>query len=773
MAQIGARRPVGQRLERRRGGRRRGEPVVGEGDVPGRRERPERHGGRRLGARTGEGGGTEEDKAGAALRKIERHVRAAVGAHRRPRRRARAVHGVPLLHHAPGDRRTERHCPRALAGDEVDVRRARAAVDRLERTRVVRRHARRDLRGLGGRIDGEARLPPTLHLLHHGGVQRLVRELGIPYERAVGDAGGQHELPVPQGKALQHRRVVHEVVGVAGGQLRLRGVIGLLAVEAPVLVGAVARVDGEVLHGLPLLEQPLAAAEVADERLGLAVPRHVAVDVRAGEVFRAGHAEGVGRAGERVPDEVIDARREGAVARVLEVGGIDGPVADHVRERLGGRAWAAVEVGGGDGGAHVVARAVALALPVGPELALGDVVHAEEGELVGLAEDGGRALPGSARLGDEAHAVGVGEARERAVEVLAEHVVARASVGAQEGLVRGGVRLAEPSEEGQLGAHVEAGEAAELVFEVARPGGHRALPADRVEVRERAVGAHEPGQLRDERAVEAAEVALDRARVENVHVVFVVRQHGPAEAHEEALRARRTRRGKRAGLCRRRAVEALAARRLHRVDAVAAVAPDAVRGQVVARVEDLLRVDVVVEGEVRLLERRLRRPGGVVAVDEAFWRVDAHGPGTVHLAAGRTHVHREGEPQARGLADREDGALLPFGTHHLHLRLRVDDVPLVVPVAARVEHQKAAEAKALHRLQVGRDRRLVHMTVHPPPVAPRTAGHRHIRPARHKRIPVRRTRLYERHADRQRGHDHSVCVHPSTSSAKTGGPAGT
>ena len=163
-------------------------------------------------------------------------------------------------------------------------------------------------------------------------------------------------------------------------------------------------------------------------------------------------------------------------------------------------------------------------------------------------------------------------------------------------------------------------------------------------MRERAVGTHEPGQLRDERAVEAAEVALDRARVENVHVVFVVRQHGPAEAHEEALRARRTRRGKSAGLCRRRAVEALAARRLHRVDAVAAVAPDAVRGQIVARVEDLLRVDVVVEGEVGLLERRLRRPGGVVAVDEAFGRVDAHGPGTVHLAAGRTHVHREGEP---------------------------------------------------------------------------------------------------------------------------------
>ena len=168
------------------------------------------------------------------------------------------------------------------------------------------------------------------------------------------------------------------------------------------LVGAVACVDGVVLDGLALLEQPLAAAEVADERPRLAVPRHVAVDVRPGEVLGPRHAEGVGRAGERVPDEVVDARRERAVARVLEAAGIDGPVADHVGEGFGGGARPAVEVRGGDGGAHVVARLVALAVRVGPELALRHVVHAEEGELVGLAEDGGRALPRPARLGDKA-----------------------------------------------------------------------------------------------------------------------------------------------------------------------------------------------------------------------------------------------------------------------------------------------------------------------------------------------------------------------------------
>ena len=180
----------------------------------------------------------------------------------------------------------------------------------------------------------------------------------------------------------------------------------------------------------------------------------------------------------------------------------------------------------------------------------------------------------------------------------------------------------------------------------------------------------------------------------------------------------------------------------------------------------------MVVGEVGLLERRLRRSGGIVAVNEALGGVDAHGPGAVHLAAGRAHVHREGEPQARGLADREDGAFLPFGAHHLHLRLRVDDMPLVVPVTARIEHYEAPEAEALHRLQVGRDRRLVHVPVHPPPVAPRPVGHRHIRPARHKRIPVRRARLHERHACHQRGNDHSVCVHPSTSSGKLVDPPG-
>ena len=240
-------------------------------------------------------------------------------------------------------------------------------------------------------------------------------------------------------------------------------------------------------------------------------------------------------------------------------------------------------------------------------------------------------------------------------------------------------------------------------------------------MRERLAAADEAGDLLLQFALETHVVAVHGLRVEHVHVVLVPGQHGVAEAHGHALRAGRAGCHARAHGAVVKGVEALAARRAHRVDAVAAVLPAAAHLHLGTGVPHLLHVDIMVVRQVG--DRHLRGLGrGAVRVDEALRRVLAHLPRTVQLAARGAHVHRELEAEARRLADGEHDKLLPFGRHERDLGLGVHDVALVVPVTARVEHEESAEAEALHRLQVGRDRLLVRMAVDPPPVAPGLGG---------------------------------------------------
>ena len=423
------------------------------------------------------------------------------------------------------------------------------------------------------------------------------------------------------------------------------------------LVRPVARVYGEVLDRLALLQQPLAASEVSDERRELPVPRDVAVDVRAGEVLCAGYAELRRRAGERVPDKMVDPADETLVAAELDVARVDRPVQHHVRERLGRGARQAVEVCRGGGGTYVVA---AFAVAARPELALREVIDREVVDLVGLAEYLRLALPRSAGLRHPADVARVRKVAHGAVEVVEEHVVARTAVGAHELLLRGDVAVGKARQLRKVGVDVEPRVLLELVPEVAGPGGHCAFPAHGVEVRERAVPADQVRDAGHERSLEAVEVSLDGLRVQHVDVMLVPRKDGVAEAHGHALRARRSCLGQHACRGGVRSVQPFSARCAHRVYSVAAVLPFGWRRQLVAGVPHRLERDVVVVGEVGLLQRRLFGAGWVELVHEALGRVRAHVPRTVQLAAGGAHVHGELESEPRGLADGVDNEFLPF-----------------------------------------------------------------------------------------------------------------
>ena len=142
-----------------------------------------------------------------------------------------------------------------------------------------------------------------------------------------------------------------------------------------------------------------------------------------------------------------------------------------------------------------------------------------------------------------------------------------------------------------------------------------------------------------------------------------------------------------------------------------------------------------------------KRPYGAIEVRDHF--VAVHDVGLVLLAvdeaveraAARGGVHRELKPEPCALADGElDKIVPPFGAP-AKLRLGVYDVLVVLPVAARVDHEDAAEAEALHRLEVGGDRLAVGMSIDPPPVAPGARLGRR----RRERRPKRQKRRGEQH----------------------------
>jgi len=336
---------------------------------------------------------------------------------------------------------------------------------------------------------------------------------------------------------------------------------------------------------MPLPQQVLAAGEIRDERRGLLEPRDVAVDVRAREILDAGHAELLRRAGEGVPHELVDSVDEALVARAFQHGGRSRPVAHHVRKGLGGRQPFAVDMRGvGLRPAHLAAA------PIGagrvPELALRHVRAGEEGQLVGLAEDLRRPDPRPARLGMPLQPVLVRKCQHGAVEVLAETVVARSTVVAQERPRRLFTLDHEARQNGQPRPDGVAAVLGELPLESAGPRRHRALPAHAVEVRQ--CPACQRAGIGQDRLAHAVEVPLHRLRVEHVHVVLVAVDGRKAETHQRPL-ARRHVPGEtalRVDLIRqfddlhRRAVfdgglhtDSFAGSRPHRVQAVAGIDP--------------------------------------------------------------------------------------------------------------------------------------------------------------------------------------------------------
>ena len=143
-----------------------------------------------------------------------------------------------------------------------------------------------------------------------------------------------------------------------------------------------------------------------------------------------------------------------------------------------------------------------------------------------------------------------------------------------------------------------------------------------------------------------------------------------------------------------------------------------------------------------------KRPYGAIEVRDHF--VAVHDVGLVLLAvdeaveraAARGGVHRELKSETRALADGIlDKIVPPFGAPD-KLGLGIYDVLVVLPVAARVDHEDAAEAEALHRLEVGGDRLAVGMPVDPPPITPRLRQVRRIDKRSPHGLPLRQSGLF-------------------------------
>ena len=239
-------------------------------------------------------------------------------------------------------------------------------------------------------------------------------------------------------------------------------------------------------------------------------------------------------------------------------------------------------------------------------------------------------------------------------------------------------------------------------------------------------GAHERPELAEKIASEAVEVARHGVGVDHVHVELALGDGAEAEAKRHLPSAGRV--GGEHGDCRRGAVVLPAVHHAARVPPAVLHLRVGGHGHLDGRDVGVI---LVVGGHVL----------HVHAADEPLRAVRARLPRPLQRAAAVGEVHRELEPQPRALLYGEHDHLPPFGAAEgqLHLGLLHHLV-----VAARVEHQDAAEADPLHCLQVGGDRLAVHVAVHPVPVAPRT-----------RRVGRRPEVIVERRRKRQRAQGHA------------------
>ena len=340
----------------------------------------------------------------------------------------------------------------------------------------------------------------------------------------------------------------------------------------------------------------------------------------------------------------------------------------------------------------------------GPVLSLRHVVDPEEGELVGLAEHARVAVPRSAALGVELHAARMGETAHRAVEAVAEEVVAHAAVVGEQTGAR--PRAHEARECGQVGQEVVAGAGTEGVREIARPRGDRPFPAHGIDVRKG--GAHERAERVEERTRDAVEVPLHGGCVDHVHVVLALGDRAIPEPERVPLAVP----FRRAGSPVERRHVGHARVLLPAVHHAARVAPAGLHARA-RRDAHGERGDVVVVFEV------WRRIAHIHAHHEALGTVLAREPRPLQRTAAVAQVHRELQAEPGAFLHRIDDEPAPFVAAERHFRF---GLPHDLVVAARVEEQDAAETGLLHRLEVGGRSLLVDVAVHPVPVAPGTRG---------------------------------------------------
>ncbi len=328
------------------------------------------------------------------------------------------------------------------------------------------------------------------------------------------------------------------------------------------------------------------------------------------------------------------------------------------------------------------------------------------------------------------------------VEVVPEAVVPSPAIVAHEPVRRLFALDHKARQDRQPGPEGVAPVFGELLLERAGPRRHRAFPAHAVEMRQR-LARQRPG-VRNDRPAHAVEVTLHRLGIQHVDVVLVAFDRGMAEAHQRPLSLRhvpdQTAPGVHlrrqfddllgdARLDRRLSVEALARRSAHRIHAVAGVHPvpgPRDRRAAVLDGEGRDAPEVLPVGvRERHVEMRAGRQGRGLA-DESLGRVRTHFPRPLQRPRATAEIDADLQPDPRRLPDAERQQLAPLGAHELHVGFGQHDVPLVVPIAARVEHQQSAEAHAPHGLHVAGDGFLVHMPVDPPPVRPRPVRHRYI-----------------------------------------------
>ena len=299
-------------------------------------------------------------------------------------------------------------------------------------------------------------------------------------EHAIVDAIGQEDPAIPHGGALDQGFLGNHIVVVTGPNVRGINVFMLRKVR-----NVIAVIIEDIGGKIPLLQQPLAAVDVAEERPGFLPPGDFGIHVRTGEILLAGQARFIGRANKRMPDKHVQPLAQRLVERRFEIAP-DGflPMRSDVGKPLGKDIFVAVGMRGAGGLFHK--KTVVVANPVGPgpgpEFAHGRVVPAEAA--LGINRHG----MGAATFGMDANAVGVGAVAEQPVMIVNRQITEGFAVVKQEPVAGFATVDDATGQDGQPGEQIITATFLKFFAEQGRPVGEFDFPTVGMQIFQRFAG---------------------------------------------------------------------------------------------------------------------------------------------------------------------------------------------------------------------------------------------------------------------------------------------